>query len=182
MKSFEFKGDWEFVYQFEAFKGLQSRRGAYTSIDSEKESNGKVSVTISDEINDDTNPTEEQINSINFIIDNPDKIKQSLFNALEIKYPKLKEMYGYDENDEDSREWFPAINSIDFFDLKRTNFNKLEKRTANKAYKSCPAFAGHDLYTGHCSQFEKPRNQKNHKKLLPVMITFFIIEIIKNFN
>lgn len=36
MKSFEINGDWEFEYQFEAFKGLQSRRGPYTSKDSEK--------------------------------------------------------------------------------------------------------------------------------------------------
>lgn len=72
-----------------------------------------MNVTISDELNDDADPTKEQINSINFIIDNSDRIKQSLFKALEIKYPKLKEMYGYDENDEDSREWFPDINSID---------------------------------------------------------------------
>ena len=115
MKPFEFKGDWEFEFQFEAFKGLQSRRGSCTSKDSGKESNGKVNVTISDELNDDTDPTEEQINSINFIIDNPNKIKQSLFNVLEIEYPKLKEMYGYNANDEDSREWFPEINSIDEF-------------------------------------------------------------------
>ena len=115
MKPFEFKGDWEFEYQFEAFVGLQSRRDSYTSKDSEKESNGKVNVIISDELNDDTDPTEEQLNSINFIIENPDKIKQSLFKALEIEYPKLKEMYGYDENEEDSREWFPEINSIEEF-------------------------------------------------------------------
>lgn len=115
MKPFEFEGDWEFEYEFEAFKGLQSRRCFYTSKDSKKESNGKVNVTISDELNDDTDPTEEQINSINFIIDNPNKIKQSLFNALGIEYPKLKEMYGYDENDKDSREWFPEVNSIDEF-------------------------------------------------------------------
>ena len=115
MTAFEFKGDWEFEYQFEAFKGLQSRRGSYTSQDSKKESNGIVNVIISDELNDDTDPTEEQINSINFILNNPAKIKQSLFKALKIEYPKLKEMYGYDENDQDSKEWFPEINSIDEF-------------------------------------------------------------------
>lgn len=115
MTPFEFKGDWEFVHQFEAFRGLQSRRGSYTSKDSDKESNGIVNVTIFDELNDDTDPTEEQINSINFIINNPRKIKQSLFHALKIEYPKFKEMYGYDENDEDSRKWFPEVNSIDQF-------------------------------------------------------------------
>jgi hypothetical protein len=62
------------------------------------------------------NPTEEQINSINFIIDNSDRIKQSHVKAWEIEYPRLKETYGYDENDEDSREWFPDINSIDEFE------------------------------------------------------------------
>ncbi|HLO53636.1 MAG TPA: ankyrin repeat domain-containing protein [Saprospiraceae bacterium] len=115
MKLFEFKGDWEFEYQFEAFKGLQSRRGYYTSNDSDTESNGKVNVTIFDELNEDTEPTLEQINAIEYLIDNPDKIKQSLYKALEIEYPKFKEMYGYDENDEDSRKWFPKVNSIDEF-------------------------------------------------------------------
>ena len=82
MAAFEFKGDWEFEYQFEAFEGLQSRRGSYTSQDSKKESNGIVNVIISDELNDDTDPTEEQTNSINFILNNPAKIKQSLFHTF----------------------------------------------------------------------------------------------------
>jgi len=43
---YEFKGDWEFEYQFQAFKGLQSRRDSYTSKDSSKESNGMVNATL----------------------------------------------------------------------------------------------------------------------------------------
>ena len=34
---------------------------------------------------------------------------------MEIECPKLKEMYGYGENDEDLRECFPDVNSIDEF-------------------------------------------------------------------
>jgi hypothetical protein len=54
-----------------------------------KENNGKVIVMVSDELNDDADPTEEHVNSKYFIIDNPNKIKQALLNALEIEYPKL---------------------------------------------------------------------------------------------
>lgn len=115
MKLFEFKGDWEFEYEFEAFRGLQSRRGAYTSMDSNKESDGTVKVIIYDELNEDTDPKEEQINAINYIIENPEKIKRALYKALESEYPKLKEMYGYDIDDEDSREWFPDVEKLDDF-------------------------------------------------------------------
>jgi hypothetical protein len=39
-----------------------------------KARNGNVSVIVSDELNDDADATEEQLNSINFIIDNSNKI------------------------------------------------------------------------------------------------------------
>jgi len=115
MTAFKFKGDWEFAYQFEAFKGLQSRRGTYTSRDSGQESDGTVNVSILEELNEETDPTEEQINSINFLIENPEKIQRTLFKALEIEYPKLKEQYGYVEEEEDSRKWFPEVKSLDEF-------------------------------------------------------------------
>jgi hypothetical protein len=113
--SFEFKGDWEFEYQFEAFKGFQSRRGAYTSRNSNKESDGVVKVTIVDELNDETDPTDQQLAAINFIIENPQKIQALLFESLEIEYPKLKEVYGYSVDDDDSRERFPKIGFLDEF-------------------------------------------------------------------
>lgn len=115
MKLFEFNGDWEFEYQFDAFKGLQSRRGSYTSKSTEDESDGTVRVNILDELNNETEPTEEQINAINYIIKNPQKIRRTLFTALENEYPKLKEMYDYDIEDEDSKEWFPDVESLEEF-------------------------------------------------------------------
>ena len=51
MKQFEFKGDWEFEYQFDAFKGFQSSRGSYTAMNANKKSDGTVKVIIRDELN-----------------------------------------------------------------------------------------------------------------------------------
>lgn len=49
MKLFEYDGNWTTEYQFEAFKGLQSRGGSYTSKSSDHKSDGTISLTINDD-------------------------------------------------------------------------------------------------------------------------------------
>ena len=115
MSNFKFNGDWEFEFQFDAFKGLQSRRGAYTSLSSKGSSDGMVRVVIEDELNDAPDPYPEQINAINYLIENPDKIKQTLFKALEKQYPKFKKLYGYDKDDEEHQKDFPPISALGDF-------------------------------------------------------------------
>ena len=115
MKLYKFEGDWESKYQFDAFKGLQSREGVNKSKEANKGSDGTVRLLITDELDDSVDPKQEQINAINYIIDNPKEIQKTLFKTLELEYPKLKEMYGYSEDDEDSLEWFPKVQSIGDF-------------------------------------------------------------------
>lgn len=107
---FIFTGDWELKYQFKAFEGFQSRQGYYTSKSSEKPSDGTVNLVIRDELNDETDPSFEQINAINYIIENPQIIQNTLLNAVHKEYENLKEAYGYD--DDEIEEFFPKINDL----------------------------------------------------------------------
>ncbi|MFD2574403.1 DUF6985 domain-containing protein [Spirosoma soli] len=104
---FSFQGDWEFNFTFKAFEGLQSRQGAYAGLSSQSPSDGKVRVVISDELDDNPDPLPEQINAINFIIENPALIQNALLEALDKEYPILKECYG------DEEEFFPEIHSLE---------------------------------------------------------------------
>lgn len=113
MEQFEFKGQWEFSHQFDAFKGLQSRGGSYTSKDSKEESIGQVQVIILDELNDDPNPNKEQLLAIDYLSNNPEKIKTALLKAVEANYAELKDTYGYNEEDEDDQLFFPSIESLE---------------------------------------------------------------------
>jgi hypothetical protein len=98
MALFQFTGNWEFNFTFAAFKGFQSRQGYYGSISSDEKSDGTVKVSIFDELNDGFEPSESQINALNFLIENPETIKSSLIDALEQHVPSLIEYYG--EGDE----------------------------------------------------------------------------------
>jgi len=111
---FEFKGKWENIpYRFTAFEGMQSRQGAYTSMSSRELSDGTVSLHLEDELNEDFNPRKEQIATINWIAENGDAIKESIFVAVQGYYIKMKEIYGYDANDVDHQAWFPTLASKD---------------------------------------------------------------------
>lgn len=109
---FSFRGDWEFNFTFKAFEGLQSRQGAYAGLSSKVPSDGNVRVVISNELDDNPDPLPEQINAINFIVDNPTLIQNALLEALDKEYANLKECYGDDD------EYFPEIHSLN--DYKHT--------------------------------------------------------------
>ena len=112
MTKFTFDGNWEFEYQFDAFKGLQSRRGAYTSSDAQNESDGTVKVVIRDELNDEPDPSTEQLNALDYIIKYPAQIRQALFKALETEYPALMEQYKSAYDDKQVKERLPDIKSL----------------------------------------------------------------------
>ncbi|MEL7005557.1 MAG: hypothetical protein AAFN93_22925 [Bacteroidota bacterium] len=112
---FEFNGDWELEYTFKSFEGLQSRRGAYTSLDKSEASNGDINLIIEDELNETPDLKQSQINAINYMSNNPNEIRLALLKALEKHYPSQKEIYGYDPNDPDYQTWFPEIRKLSDF-------------------------------------------------------------------
>ena len=115
MEKFIFDGNWALEYRFDAFVGLLSRRGAYTSKSSDLPSDGMVNLTIIDDTGESPDPKPEQINAINYLIENANKIKESMLNGIESIYLQLKEDYCYKENNVESQEAFPKIeNQSDF--------------------------------------------------------------------
>jgi len=115
MEHFKFKGDWTVDFRFEAFEGFQSRRGAYTSLSSGERSDGVVSLTIDDDVSDEPDPKAEQIEAINFLIDNPNLIKDTLRRGLDDIYEELKVRYDFEE-EEDGQRRFPTIHELSDYD------------------------------------------------------------------
>lgn len=116
MKLFEFDGNWTTDYQFDAFKGLQSRRGSYTSKSSSQKSDGTISLTINDDTSESPDPSPQQINSINYLIKHPEEIKIAMRKGIDSIYEDLKKQYGYDENEPETKEWFPKVDGLKDYD------------------------------------------------------------------
>ncbi len=102
MKSFEFNGDWEFEYRFDAFAGLQSRRGSYTSQNSKDVSDGTVRVVIQDARNNDPDPFPAQLAAIEYIQNNAQTIQHSVLESVKAEYLKQKTQW-------ESEDWFPIL-------------------------------------------------------------------------
>ena len=97
MTPFEFNGNWEFEVQIEAIKGFQSRKGSYTSRDTDSPSDGTISITIEDELSDNPDPTKEQLNTIQFIIENQDEITRAIMKRAKEELPEIIVNYGLED-------------------------------------------------------------------------------------
>jgi hypothetical protein len=74
--------------------GFQSRQGFYGSKDSNEISNGLVKVFVNGRHVDYVRTTtQEQINSLIFLQDNSDKIRDAILNELLKELPEIKEVY-----------------------------------------------------------------------------------------
>lgn len=105
---FQFTGDWEFAYELKAFEGFQSRLDYYRPKQSEIK-NENVIFLIHEIENLDPDPAIEQLNSINYIIENQYEIRTLLFEGLTKNYLKFKEKY------DDGSDDFPELNSFEDF-------------------------------------------------------------------
>lgn len=77
-----------------AWKGFQSRQGVYGSKDSSEISDGMAKVFIDGQHVDYVKTTtQEQINSIHFLRDNSEKIRDAILNALLKELPDIREIY-----------------------------------------------------------------------------------------
>lgn len=116
MKLFKFDGNWTTEYQFDAFQGLQSRRGSYTSKSSSKKSDGTISLTINDDTSEYPDPSPQQINAINYLIKHPEEIRAAMRKGIDSIYEDLKKQYGYDENEPETKDWFPKVDELKDYD------------------------------------------------------------------
>ena len=122
MKKYEFNGKWKMEIELEFFPRLNSDKFyRYETRSSHKIllSKGKVPLSITDERTINPDPEPEQINAINFILNNEEKIYKSVFkNLKEIIIPDAKKDFDLEDEDEETIEfWFPNLQSID--DMKK---------------------------------------------------------------
>ena len=116
-----------------AWKGFQSRQGFYGSEDSNETSNGIVKVFINGrQVDYVKTTTQEQINSLNFLQDNSEKIRDEILNALYRELPQIRDIY---------EELVPEINTIS--DLK--NFIGLSIIHILESDKDGFAYIGYEL-------------------------------------
>jgi hypothetical protein len=96
----------------DAWKGFQSRGGAYGSIDSNEVSDGSVRITVDAEVVEGiAKITEAQVNAYNYLIQHQEKIKEAILQALLADYKNMQEYYDYDEGDEE----MPAVDNVSQF-------------------------------------------------------------------
>lgn len=113
MKSFKFKGDWVEQIELTKLSKLNSDKFfGYDGTKNQKEllSKSLITVRIDDEIDDNPDPRIEQINAINFILNNEDGILNSIFLAMKnVIYPFWKLVPDMEIND----YWFPKLEGMD---------------------------------------------------------------------
>lgn len=115
----------------EAWIGFQSRQGFYGSEDKKESSDGTVKVFVhGKEVDYVKTTTQEQINSTNYLIENSEKIRDVVLNALLQELPNLRENYD---------SIIPEIDKIEDFKkyLGLSNVHIMSSDKDNFAYVGC---------------------------------------------
>lgn len=117
MRKYKFKGKWTDQIESIYFSQLNSDKFFKHEMWEKHKvilENGRVPIVIKDERTVTPDPTSEQINAINFILNNEVKVYDSVFqNLIRTVYPNAKKYYDLENEDEETvKYWFPALNSI----------------------------------------------------------------------
>lgn len=120
MEQFHFKGEWSFDLKLSGFSGFQ-------------ESDGRLSVDLSDLLNEDPDPLPEQVAAVNYILQNHNSIARNICEKVYEEYPELIKIY--DE--------LPEISSAD--DIKK--HIRISQIRVNTRFKNGISFT--DFY-GNC--------------------------------
>jgi hypothetical protein len=91
-----------------SWAGFQSRRGAYGSVSSLDESDGRAQLTVTPE-NDEarTPPLPDQARAFQLLLDNEPAVAGSVLRAVFAEYPRLRDSYCYD--DEEAAKLMPEL-------------------------------------------------------------------------
>lgn len=97
-----------------AWKGFQSRNGAYGAQDSENPSNGIFKIRSGgDMVVDQLKIEDYHKKAITYLIDNQTEIQECILNALMTEYPNLQELYGYEL--EEKIQYMPDVHITEDF-------------------------------------------------------------------
>ncbi|MEW8346749.1 MAG: hypothetical protein AB2687_00430 [Candidatus Thiodiazotropha taylori] len=129
--NFELEEDlwWQTKVNLPSWSGFQSRRGPYGSNDSELPSNGDVVIVFAPEGRDIEPLSNEEIESVEWVVENEASLSKSLLSSLLQAYPTLQEDYGYTE--QEKAQYMPNVKSQDDFrnliGLHSVNVHPLQK-------------------------------------------------------
>ena len=104
----------EGTVRLSAWEGFQSRRGPYNSIDSSKDSDGTITITVGEYVEAESllSVSSEQVNAYNLTVKQQDRIKENILNALLLTYKQWRQEYGNGEGDES----MPSVTLVSQFE------------------------------------------------------------------
>ena len=104
---------WTAKARLPSWAGYQSRHGAYGAVSSEDPSDGSVTVTFAPEGRDTSPLKEDELASVQWLLDHDSEIASALLRALLAKYPEMQEDY----DEEEREEYMPDVSSVDGFSV-----------------------------------------------------------------
>jgi hypothetical protein len=157
MRDFKFTGDWETELHLDNLTLLQNDRffeGIYSKKIKEKLVQGLVDIKIFDGFDNNPDPTQEQLSTINFIQENELLLLDKIFDRVKtIVYPFMKTVM------DDEERWFPKIETPK--DLEKVlglmSIDILNESKEGYSYFSINFYASWDDEHGFHTLFHKDR-------------------------
>lgn len=99
-QNFQFDGNWEYNIELPLMSGFQERNGAYTSVSSDKSNSGSFKLEFEDDLSDNPDPYDEQLNTLNYIFENQEKIAELIITRTITELEQIKSDYGLENEAE----------------------------------------------------------------------------------
>jgi hypothetical protein len=99
-QNFKFDGNWEYNIELPLMSGFQERNGAYTSVSSDKSNCGSFRLEFEDDLSDNPDPYAEQLNTLNYIFENQEKIAELIITRTLSELEQIKLDYGLENEEE----------------------------------------------------------------------------------
>ena len=120
---------WTTTVRLDAWRGFQSRRGAYGSLDSAAPSDGTVDVTFAPEGREEAPLREAEVELVRWAVRHEGEMQNALLAALLLRYAALRAEPDYADAIED--ELMPPVRDVDGFrpliGLHSLNVHQIEK-------------------------------------------------------
>jgi hypothetical protein len=101
---------WTCKIVLRAWKGFQTRRGAYGALDSQKESDGTALLRIATPGNDvERGPSTAQAAAFDYLVAQEQAIRDSILREISSQYPEFRKWYFEDYDIEESEQILPVI-------------------------------------------------------------------------
>ena len=88
---------WVAKARLPSWAGYQTRNGPYGAISSESASDGSVRITFAPEGRNKSPLTDEEVASVQWLLDHEDDMASAVLDSLFAEYPGLQQSYGYEE-------------------------------------------------------------------------------------